>query len=843
MRHKKIRMDKVMAIQKLLKLGLSRVVGGASASDGENSVQLSKQDVIHLLRGLGTALLAGLLGASSGVFSCYPFGIAYICAADRYVIFSYLGLLVSALTNRGYALPLAAVYTVSVMLRYAVGRLLFGTSNGGTAYIGKGFVDRLRSYTKKADPESGIFGEGILIRTAISCFAAFIFGLYRLIAGGFLYYDLFGLLAGFLITPLTVAALSGLFTKTERFAYSAGMTRKEISRAALMFILVFSLRGYTVFGFSLAFMAAYFVTLWASSTVGALRGCAVGLLSGLACGTLEGVGVLTAAEVSYSIGAAPCIIAAAGLLMGVLWKLSRVAAITASCAVGVTLGLAVDGYTVLPRLLPDIAAAAAIFMPLAHFRLLPRLPVFTDGEKDRGGEEVLMLDKRQADVSARMSALSEAFSHLSDTVYSLSDRMRRPGVAELKQVCDSAFEGFCRKCSLESFCLERECASTLDAQSKITSELYRSGRVNIDSVPSYLRDRCYNILPIVDEINLSAARLTEKLIKNDKTEAFALDYEIMSKLLSEQIAYNDAEYKVDEELTKRLRRSLKYMGFFAESAICCGARRKQAIVGGVEIAQVKMGADEIRRAVENTLETPMCRPRFNIDEGEVTMTLEARRLYKCETARASSIKENESANGDSSAAFESREDYFYLLISDGMGSGREAAVTSKICTVFAERMLSAGNGKAVTLEMLNGFVRNQTGKGGECSATVDLAEIDLITGKACFVKCGAAPSFILRAGNLYKLSSKTVPLGILRELDAERIGFELMAGDVIIMLSDGVAQSLEDGVWLANLLTYEWEDDLDTMAAKILDNAVLTNKRSDDMTVMLARITDNDAAE
>ncbi|MBQ8551963.1 MAG: SpoIIE family protein phosphatase [Clostridia bacterium] len=824
-----------MAIQKFLKLGLSKVLGSAAATDEDGSLDLSRLDFVHIIKGLGSGLIAGLLGASGAAFSSYPLGIAYLCASDRYISASYLGLIVSALLNRGYALPLTVVYTVIVMLRYAIGRLLCDPSGASTARDGR-ILDRLRAYMAKNDPEGGIFGEGILLRVAVSCFAAFVFGLYRLIAGGFLYYDLFGLLAGFLICPIVTLALSGLFTKNEQFMHAA-----ELSRAALMFIFVFALRGYSVLGFSLAFTAAFFVTLWAATSVGALKGCVVGLLAGLACGGINIAGAIEASEFSYSIGTAPCIIAAAGLCMGILWKFSRVAAVAASCAVGVTLGLVVDGYAVLPRLLPDIAAATAVFMPLAHFGLLPRLPVFYEPEHERGGEDVLILEKKQADANIRMNALSEAFSHLSDTVYSLSDRMRRPGVVDLKQVCDAAFDGFCHKCSLESFCLERECASTLDAQSKITSELYRTGHVDIDSVPSYLKDRCYNILPILDEINISTAKLIERLIKNDKTEAFALDYEVMSKLLSEQIAYNDAEYKVDDELTKKLRRSLKYMGIPAESALCFGSRKKQAIIGGVEVGRVKLGAAEIRRAVENTLETPMDAPRFNIEDGSVTMVLEARRRFKCEVAKSSSIKESESANGDCAATFENREDYFYMLISDGMGSGREAAITSKICAVFAERMLSAGNGKAVTLEMLNGFIRSRGSRGGECSATVDLAEIDLITGKACFVKSGAAPSFILRGGNLYKLQSKTVPLGIMPELDAEKIGFELMTGDVIIMLSDGVAQSLEDGVWLANLLTYEWEDDLNAMTAKILDNAVLSNKRSDDMTVVLVRIADNDA--
>ena len=75
-------------------------------------------------------------------------------------------------------------------------------------------------------------------------------------------------------------------------------------------------------------------------------------------------------------------------------------------------------------------------------------------------------------------------------------------------------------------------------------------------------------------------------------------------------------------------------------------------------------------------------------------------------------------------------------------------------------------------------------------------------------------------------------------LDAEQIKFDLESGDIIIMLSDGVAQSLEDGVWLANMLTYEWIDDLQLMAEKILDGAALNNPRSDDMTAVLLKVSE-----
>ncbi len=817
-----------MAIQKILKLGLSKVLGGATAGEGESAFDLSSIKPMYLVKGIGTALLCAILGSSGGLFSSYPLGIAYLCAADKYVYFGYFGLLVSSLFNKGYALPMAVTYTVILMLRYAVCRLIADKHTGGVIF------EKLRRYTESDGAKKVLFGEAPLIRVTVACFAALIFGLYRLIAGGFLYYDLFGLLSGFLVSPLACLALCGLFTKDERF-----LGADVISRGALMFITVFALREYTPLGFSIAFVAAFFVTMWAAASVGGVKSCAMGLLMGLACGGFELPGAVGGSYFAYSIGASPCIIAAAGLCMGVVWKISRTAAVVSACAVGVSLGLAVDGYGVLPRLLPDIAAASVIFMPLSHFGLLKPMRIFTTTERTVVPEDISLLEKRQADASTRMMALSDAFSRLSDTVYALSDRMRRPGVADLKQVCDNAFEGFCHKCAMESVCLEKECASTLDAQSKITGELYRKGRVTIESVPEYLRDRCFNILPIIDEINLSTGKLIERLIKTDKTEAFALDYDAMSRLLSEQISRNDAEYKPDAELTKKLRKSLKYMGIPGNGALCCGSRKKLAVIGGIDASHIKMGAHEIRQAVENTLEIPMGMPVFSIEDGNVTMTLEARRIFKTEVAKAAGMKEKALANGDSTAIFENREDYFYALISDGMGSGREAAITSKICSVFIERMLSAGNGRGITLEMLNGFIKSRENMGGECSATVDLAEIDLITGKASFIKSGAAPSFVLRSGNLYKLQSKTLPIGIMGELDAEKIGFDLIAGDIIIMLSDGIAESLEDGVWLANLLTYEWEDDLDKMAEKILENAGKANKRNDDMTVILIRVSEN----
>lgn len=813
-----------MTIKNLLRERLVKVLSGPDTTD-EGTLSLSSLNLADLGKGLGISVLSGILGMSGAIFSSHPLGIAFLCACSgKYAAYSYIGLLVSSLASRGMALALAITYTVTLLLRYGASR--FTVKSDKTASIP--IKERIRKAfsLKSYINESGkLFSEGLPMRVCIASFSALIFGLYRLIGGGFLYYDLFGLLAGFLLTPIITAALSGLFIKSLSFEYS-----REIAVATLGFITVYALCEHTVFGFSPALAAAFFITIWAGSAAGGLKGCAVGLLAGLACSNAA-----LLADTSL-LGIIPCLMAFAGLSQGILKKLVGNIAVLPTLAVVGALGWALGGFEIIRQVIPDMLSASVIFLPLSKYKILPKISHLIKPREVKITDDTMLLAKKEADSRQRISALSDAFSKLSETVYFLSDCMRRPGVVDLKQVCDKAFGEFCQRCALASVCLEKEYMSTLDAQGKITSALYKNGRAELSDVPGYLRNRCHNISLILEEMNHSAAKLVERLIKNDRTEAFAVDYEIMSKLLAARIAENEEEYKVDTDLTKKLSKSLGYMNLSAERAICFGKRKKQIIVGDLDVARVHLGAQDIQTAVENTLGIAVEPPTFTIDGESTTMYVSARRKYKIESATAAATKAREKANGDNTAVFTNKDDFGYAIISDGMGSGKEAAVTSKICSVFAERMLGAGNGVAITLEMLNAFIRN---RGVECSATVDLAEIDLINGNVSFIKSGAAPSFVLRQGNIYKLESKTMPIGIMADLDAEKIKFDLEAEDVIVMLSDGIAASLEDGVWLANLLTYEWEDNLQNMADKILEVAAVESGRADDMTVILIRIMEN----
>jgi stage II sporulation protein E len=215
------------------------------------------------------------------------------------------------------------------------------------------------------------------------------------------------------------------------------------------------------------------------------------------------------------------------------------------------------------------------------------------------------------------------------------------------------------------------------------------------------------------------------------------------------------------------------------------------------------------------------------------MEMKSVRRFRADTCRTYRAADSGSVSGDTITFFENDRDYFYALLSDGMGHGSRAALTSGVCSVFLERMLGAGNSKTTSLRLLNNLIRMG---GEESGATVDLLELDLLSGQASFIKSGAAPSYVKRGDNLFRIRSKTVPIGLTEVLDAEKIRFDVEPGDVIVMLSDGICQSGEDAPWLMEILSGDFSGELSPIAERIVGVAAGTHDRRDDMSVALIRV-------
>ena len=119
--------------------------------------------------------------------------------------------------------------------------------------------------------------------------------------------------------------------------------------------------------------------------------------------------------------------------------------------------------------------------------------------------------------------------------------------------------------------------------------------------------------------------------------------------------------------------------------------------------------------------------------------------------------------------------------------------------------------------------------------TVDLFALDCFTGRGTFFKSGAAPSFVKRGERIFKIRSRTVPIGILEDVDAEKTTFACEDGDAVVMLSDGVTEDIEEPLWLCEFLCGADLAAADA-AARILAEAKRHTLCRDDMTAAVIHI-------
>lgn len=742
--------------------------------------------------GVGIALMTFVFTLAD-IGGARPLGIALMCSLKSGVPFAFAGVLLASLASANSLLNIISA-SIAFLLRYMISRYIYG----------------------KKHPDK-LFAEPMDLRMLAGTGAGVITGGLMMIIGGLSARSVLLAVLEIITLPIMIVVYSGITERSKRFTL-----HYEIAVTGVLFTIVWALDGINMAGISLSAAAAIIITLYVTKNGGMLRGAVVGLVCSLA----------------YSAVYAPAF-AIIGIVSGLLIGRGSAFSSTVACVSGIVYGASISGFGSFMSFAPGLILGTAIYAPLAQLELLPNFIVMKSETRlpKSAMNDAVINKQRIKDEGEKLCAIADSMTGLSEVFYSLSDRLKRPCTLDIRLICDKVYKRHCESCALGSVCWDDEYISTTDAITKLSENISGKGSADIEAIPIYMRSRCPHSLKIISEIGIAHAQLLESSARRDRTEVFAMDYEDMAKLLNEAGADSASEYKPDEYLTERVRRAARDINFYANNIVVFGERRKQLIAGGVDLSNVKLSTGELRRIFCGATGSSLSLPQFEIDEEYTTMTMHSERRFRASSAKASISKKEEKVNGDSTATFENREDYFYALICDGMGSGHDAAVTSRITSIFLQKMLSAGNKKGIVLRMLNNFIRN---KNLECFSTVDLLEVDLLSGKAGFIKSGAAPSYIMRDGKLFRISSSTLPIGITREINAEEISFDLEDGDIIVMISDGVAQSFEDSIWLAELLSFDGERSPQDIAEMVLDASKAKNDQRDDITVTVVKISKSD---
>ena len=760
---------------------------------------------------------AWLLGQAGMLFETYPLGLALLCGSAKHTVAILIGLLLSAISNLRDPVVYICAYCAAALIRVIASMLLdtpdarFTLPEGlkkklkalepekptgsETSEQSETWLSRLRKRIWKTDAveadraglweeTKNLFSESVCLRMATAAVCVLIISLYRIFAGGFRYYDLFAAIFSVLLTPTAAMVYSVSLEKRTR-----SEILKTVSEAALLFSLIYAANTVTFLSFPFAPILALFFTLFLCQSRGYVIGIAAAGLCGLAYAPLHAPAFLLAA-LAYCF----------------FHRLEKEnIGILSACFCTVAWSVYIDGATALLSLVPSALIAGAVFTVAQKLQLASASVREEEVETPSNGTaqetRLQMESTRYQDSNDRFRGISDAFSSLSEVFYNLSDRFRRPGTLDLRRICDDSFDRFCTDCPNKSVCWGLEYSDTLGTVNRLISALHTRGSVEREQIAEPLLHRCTRMDGILEGINRDCAHLTAEMLRNNRTEIFAMDYESAAKIINDALEEEDGEYRFDTGLEQQITDYLNDAGVRANSVTVYGSRCRKILIRGVDLDHAKVTSETLRSDLGELCGSELGRPTFEVEHNFSTMILQAKQKITV-TGAQNNISADGGVSGDSLNLFSNKKDYFYALISDGRGAGKEAALTSALCSVFMEKMLRAGNRAGTSLRRLNNMIRSRSADSTrECSSTIDLLELDLMTGDASFIKSGAAPSFVIRGNVVRKLQSGTVPIGIICALDAQQTRFALWEDDIVVMISDGILQSDPECEWLTAYLT------------------------------------------
>ncbi len=773
------------------------------------SVEKRRADPRSIIYDAAVFIIALVLARRHLIFGAHPLAIAMLAVLPTHIWSALAGAVIGSLTLGGAGFVYAIISVIVVFLRI------------------------ITSGTEQRENDA-LFRESLVLRMAASLIGGFTASVYELLLTGVSWTTLLFGASMTLIPPIAVFATSGLFNekltprvllfdKRNIFDLSKRAEKErynviffQLSAALSFFFVGYALEPYSFLGVSASYIFAGFATLIISKRFGALRAAAVGFFSVL--------GVSAMNSVAFAL---------VGLATGILFALGIPYALVGGGISLAAWSIYSGGYRALlatfPEYIISALTAAAVLKKISAEKSVKEEEVTERCAKDMVGTMALSY---RSSFSGTLPILEESLVGISGAVRRFSEEGAKLTLEDYKALVSDAVLSYCKTCPGYRSCRTSCTAPYAELGEKIAAKLLAKEAVNareFDTLPAY----CHMSNRIFEVINEEAARREAERFKAYGDSTTAGDLEMMAKMIGDSLSRDERERGMNTALTERLEPIAREFGPDEAVIRVYGDRKYHIIAAGEDTDGTKITSPEFKKKIEETLGVNLAVPEFFRSGKTVLLEANAAPKFTVECASAALGGREDEISGDTVRIFESADDRFYALLSDGMGTGKVAKDTSSFVGAYLSEILNSSQPTDTVLHLLSHIIRN---RGAECSATVDLFGFDLIDGEATFLKSGAAPSYIKRKDSIFRIRSETAPIGLMKKVDAERIKAAVEDGDYIIMLSDGVSQSTDDAAWLLELLSKPPKGSVGEYADFLLASAVKHSRFKDDMTVVVAKI-------
>ncbi|HAT4165622.1 TPA: stage II sporulation protein E [Clostridium perfringens] len=405
----------------------------------------------------------------------------------------------------------------------------------------------------------------------------------------------------------------------------------------------------------------------------------------------------------------------------------------------------------------------------------------------------------------------------------------------------------CSDCDMRYMCWKRELHQTYNA----FSDLIRNYENNSGAFPHELEKKCIKKYALVknleDIMNIYMVNETLKSRLGEGRKILSNHINNMSVTISEIVDEFGNELHLCTDVEKSIKKSLLKYGINFGSLICYNDKN-----GRIKIKMqmencmgsqtcIKTVLPIISETIGKNMSIGIEGCNINSKNNMCEIVIEEAPKYHINSHVAVATKEGEKFTGDSYSYGRTKDGNYITVISDGMGSGPEAGLESKVSVEIIEKFMEVGFDEKIAIDAVNAIMSIKFSE-DEKFSTLDMNKIDLYTGNAKFMKVGAIESFIKRGNKVEVINSNTLPFGVLEEPDVDTVEKQVSNGDVIVSISDGILDVKNDGsfdtTWLIEFLKNTKYRQPKDLSIAILEKAkeLSGGKAKDDMTVVVSKV-------
>nr|WP_051045275.1 stage II sporulation protein E [Halalkalibacterium ligniniphilum] len=599
--------------------------------------------------------------------------------------------------------------------------------------------------------------------------------------------------------------------------------------------------GWFLYGMTAEHVFARYLVLLFAFVGGAAIGSTVGVVTGL---------ILSLASVAslYQMS----LLAFAGLLGGLL-KDGKKLGVGLGLLVGTMLiGLYGEGGANIQVTMMESLLAIGVFL-LTPKGWIDRLSRYIPGTVEHTKEQQQYLRKIRDLTAGRVEQFSTLFQTLST---SFSAPSSQDGKEEIEKEMDyflsNVTEKTCQTCFKKERCWVQNFSKTYESMERLLTETEHYGHVRDAVLMKEWKKHCTKSEKVIQAIyhEHNQYQVNQKL-KRQVLESRKL---VADQLLGVSRVMGDFAKEIQKE---------KEAHHVQEEQMLEALRSAGLEIGHIDIYRLEKGCIEIEMSVASDNghgQSEKCiAPMLSDMIGETIVVKQEERgyypngyshisfcsakQYKIKMGVANVAKGGAWVSGDSYSTIELGSGKFAIAISDGMGNGERAHFESNETLQLLQKVLQSGIEETVAIKSINSVLSLRTTD--EIFSTLDLAMVDLQDASVNFLKIGSIPSFIKRGNRVIKIEANNLPMGMIQEFDVDVVSQQLKAGDLLIMMSDGIfdapKQIENKELWIKRLISELDTDDPQEAADLILERVIRSghNQIEDDMTVIVSQVKHN----